>query len=325
MFQLKTTDASGSIVVYPLLKERVRIGSDEDNDVVLRSPEVAPHHAVLHVVEDVVRIEDLGTRGGSTVDHVRARGDEVLAAGSEILLGRHVLVLETLLPPFGLGGQTIVVGPRTARAFLETIGSDLAGVVVDGDGAHDAPPAPVEVSGRFVPLAARRIQVAAFPLIQVLSGPETGQRFLVDSDEFMIGRGGDCRLCLSDPEVRPDHCVIRKEERGYILYDRSGDAPATVNGRPVRQVLLSAEDRITVGGTDLLFRQRSVREQRPAGAKPPWRAENTPGTGPGPLPERDPGWAWMWPPAALILLALACILGYLLIPDFRSAIAHAFR
>lgn len=50
-----------------------RIGSDNDNDIVLVDPMVAPHHGVLQTVGDHVSVEDLGSQTGTWVDGYRIR------------------------------------------------------------------------------------------------------------------------------------------------------------------------------------------------------------------------------------------------------------
>jgi pSer/pThr/pTyr-binding forkhead associated (FHA) protein len=326
MFQLTAIDEGGGTLVFPLLSPRARIGADEDNDVVLRSPEVAARHAVLHLSGEAVRVEDLATRGGTFVDHVRARGDEPLAPGTAIGIGPHRLLLESFHAPDGTEGATIVVGARSLGAFARVAG-DLARVVVDGQDAHDATPAPVDVGGRFVTPPTRRIAVAAHPWIKVLTGPEAGQRFFVDSENFVIGRGDGCDLCLSDPDVRPDHCAIRREGQGYALHDHAGDGRTFVNGAAVRRVRLTTEDRVRVGGTELLFRGRPMGKGKPGVVRPP-ACDDAPTVAEYAgehIASGEVDWIWKAASGVVVLMGLAGIAGYLLVPELRRALEHVLR
>jgi pSer/pThr/pTyr-binding forkhead associated (FHA) protein len=46
----------------------LRVGRSSDNDLVIHDPSVSSHHAVLHVQDGVVEIEDLGSKNGTEID-----------------------------------------------------------------------------------------------------------------------------------------------------------------------------------------------------------------------------------------------------------------
>src|SRR6185503_10988927 len=69
------------------------IGRGEDADVVIEHRAVSRSHARLIAARGEVRIADLGSHNGTTVNGVAVDGSRVLASGDEIAIGDAVLVV----------------------------------------------------------------------------------------------------------------------------------------------------------------------------------------------------------------------------------------
>src|ERR1700732_2439616 len=99
----------------------------------------------------------------------------------------------------------------------------------------------------------------------------------VPSAVLRIGRGTNAELRFDDVAVALEHAVIEPAERGYRLLDRGSATGTYLNGKPVHEALLSANDLINIGGyqirvqitdpDDPLF--LSVRTSAPGGAEGP--------------------------------------------------------
>jgi pSer/pThr/pTyr-binding forkhead associated (FHA) protein len=69
----------------------------------------------------------------------------------------------------------------------------------------------------------------------------------------VIGRSRECEVRLDDANVSRRHCEVVEEDGGWALVDLGSTNGTELNGRRVERAGLSDGDRITVGGTDLVF------------------------------------------------------------------------
>ena len=76
-----------------------------------------------------------------------------------------------------------------------------------------------------------------------------GNRRTVAIEElpFTIGRGVDCHLCLTHPQVSRGHAVIEQDSEGYVLRDTTSRHGTFVNGMKVTFTRLRTGDRIGLG------------------------------------------------------------------------------
>lgn len=108
-FRLRNNDG-----VFDLRRGVWRLGSSPRSDVVLVEAGVSREHALLHVTDCEVLVEDCGSRNGTWIDGTRV-SRAVLAAGSVLSLGPARLVLEA--PDSGeielavVGGATVYQQP----------------------------------------------------------------------------------------------------------------------------------------------------------------------------------------------------------------------
>jgi pSer/pThr/pTyr-binding forkhead associated (FHA) protein len=80
-----------------------------------------------------------------------------------------------------------------------------------------------------------------------------GERVPVDKRILVLGRGQECDVQLSDPNVSRRHAELRQEEMSYWIVDLGSTNGMEVNGRRLRQAKLEGGDRITLGSTDVVF------------------------------------------------------------------------
>jgi len=86
------------------------------------------------------------------------------------------------------------------------------------------------------------------PVLIILEGEQTGQRWTIEGDEFFIGRGGNCQLVLPERQVSREHIRIYQEGETYFLRDLASKNGTWVNGEQVRHtpVLLRDGDEISI-------------------------------------------------------------------------------
>ena len=95
------------------------------------------------------------------------------------------------------------------------------------------------------------------------SGPESvgaqGRRpaSRVTKSRVVLGRGSDCDIPLSDPNVSRRHAELRQEGSAYWIVDLDSTNGTEVNGEQATRAKLEDGDRILIGSTELVF-ERSV-------------------------------------------------------------------
>jgi hypothetical protein len=82
------------------------------------------------------------------------------------------------------------------------------------------------------------------PLLLVPEGELQGKRWQLEKDEFVIGRGEECDLTISDRQVSRYHARITRTASGYLLEDLGSKNGTHLNGAPVEepQILQDGDD-----------------------------------------------------------------------------------
>ena len=73
-------------------KERIEIGRDQDNDIVLDDPEVSRKHIVVQWKEGNFTLHDYVSKGGTFVNGERIESPHELSEKDEVRIGNTVLV-----------------------------------------------------------------------------------------------------------------------------------------------------------------------------------------------------------------------------------------
>src|SRR4051794_9723621 len=97
------------------------------------------------------------------------------------------------------------------------------------------------------------------PRLLVLAGTsetETIQLDLADGESFSIGRSVECDLPVGSSAVSRKHCSITCTADSYELNDLGSHNGTFLNDMPVKQRVLADGDRISVGGSHLIFLTR---------------------------------------------------------------------
>lgn len=65
-------------------------------------------------------------------------------------------------------------------------------------------------------------------------GQLTGQRWTIDADEFVIGRGAECNIVLPERQVSREHVRITRDASGYTLHDLGSKNGTHLNGKQIQ-------------------------------------------------------------------------------------------
>jgi pSer/pThr/pTyr-binding forkhead associated (FHA) protein len=92
--------------------------------------------------------------------------------------------------------------------------------------------------------------VSERPVLTVEEGEHVGLRVVVDSDDFIIGRGEECNLVLNDRAISRQHARIWREGDSFLIEDLESKNGTWVNGEALQQPRqLSDGDKIQLAMT----------------------------------------------------------------------------
>jgi pSer/pThr/pTyr-binding forkhead associated (FHA) protein len=90
-------------------------------------------------------------------------------------------------------------------------------------------------------------------LLVVLRGPNTGARFLLDSDEVSSGRHPDSDIFLDDVTVSRTHATFRREGDDFLVRDVGSLNGTYVNRERIDEATLKTGDEVQIGKFRLVF------------------------------------------------------------------------
>ncbi len=95
---------------------------------------------------------------------------------------------------------------------------------------------------------------ALVPRLSVLSGPATGQEFLLNKKRNTIGRGKNNTIMISDLAMSRQHLEIAENnDQSYTLIDLQSANGTRLNGTAIEEAELMHGDRVEAGKTEVQF------------------------------------------------------------------------
>lgn len=103
--------------------------------------------------------------------------------------------------------------------------------------------------------------------VRLVLGRNEGREWLLDRSENTIGRSESAHIPLfGDPNVAPNHAMIRREGAQYVLYDAGTPLGIGVNGQRVQKLALFDNASIQIGTHTLVFMMKAGAARRAAEA-----------------------------------------------------------
>ena len=200
-----------------LTKERTTVGRRPYNDIVIDNLAVSGEHAVIHMVDQDVEIEDLGSTNGTYVNARAVKRQELR------------------------NGDTIEVGKYKIRFLHEIEGQNFEKTMIfkpgmmPPSGMLGTPSRPAPLGGA-APLSA---------VIRVTSGAAAGREVSLQKVVTTIGKPG---VAVAS---------ITKRPHGFVLAHEEGPDMPLLNGAAIgaAPVPLKNGDRLALAGTEMQFEQ----------------------------------------------------------------------
>lgn len=123
--------------------------------------------------------------------------------------------------------------------------------------AVTAEPTPTMVYRPVEPVEAAPVGEAETEVVrEVVTLTVEGRTVPVTSRSVVLGRSRECDVRLSDANVSRRHAELQQEGTAYWIVDLGSTNGTELNGARVSRAKLSDGDRITLGGTDVVFGRR---------------------------------------------------------------------
>jgi hypothetical protein len=148
---------------------------------------------------------------------------------------------------------------RLSIGTLELRLERLSGVLALGEALDLARDLPARLPWRHRVAMLRRRVGACLRVPEAVAPPAVLSPASLETEEHpsrgvMVGRAPDCDVVLTDPSVSRHHLFVRRDEEGWRMIDLRSTNGTLLNGVQVRFAHLRDGDRLSVGGTELLFR-----------------------------------------------------------------------
>ena len=200
-----------------LTKERTTLGRRPYNDIVIDNLAVSGEHAVIHMADDGVEIEDVGSTNGTYVNAMAVTRQELR------------------------NGDIVEVGKYKIRFLQEAEGENFEKTMLVKPGMVS----PSMVAPRAAAAATPQAAVPLSAVIRVMSGAAAGREVALLKVVTTIGKPG---VAVAS---------ITKRHQGHVLAHVEGPDRPLLNGTPMGEapVPLKHGDRITLAGTEMQFEQ----------------------------------------------------------------------
>jgi two-component system response regulator HydG len=101
------------------------------------------------------------------------------------------------------------------------------------------------------------------PRLIAISGKMKGTVFALGKKEANIGREITNAICLNDPSVSRQHCLIKQNDEGlFFIHDLESFNGVFVNGTPVNDQEIKHGDQLGIGDVIMFFLLREQKREQ---------------------------------------------------------------
>ena len=240
MHKLLIEDDEGKTVAVPLIREEITIGRTDGNTIRLTEQNVSRKHVRLTLRNGVLRIEDLGSYNGTSLNGSALSGVASLKDGDVILIGDYRLGIQE---------------DRTSQTVPASSSSEATPA---------APPVAEEMDGKpTIPISTMVAQAGALAASTAFSEPParlvvasrfmSGTEFILDRPAHVIGRTGENDIIINHKSISRHHAKIVREGARYVILDLESANGVRVGGVEGDRIELQSGDVIELGEVRLRF------------------------------------------------------------------------
>lgn len=251
MHKLLIEDDEGKTVAVPLIREEITIGRMDGNTIRLTEQNVSRKHARLTLRGGVLRIEDLGSYNGTSLNGSALSGVATLKDGDVILIGDYRL---------GIQEEKVEKVEKVEKAEkVEKSDKPSQAMQAQAESAAPAPAPAVEeaIEGQpTIPISTLAVQTAfsAPPARLVITSRfQAGAEFILDRPSQVIGRTPENDIVLNHKSISRHHAKVLRDGSRYTILDLESANGVRVGGVEHDKVELQSGDVIELGEVRLRF------------------------------------------------------------------------
>jgi pSer/pThr/pTyr-binding forkhead associated (FHA) protein len=235
MHKLLIEDDEGKTVAVPLIREEISIGRMDGNTIRLTEQNVSRKHARLTLRSGTLRIEDLGSYNGTSLNGSALSGVASLKDGDVILIGDYRLGIQEdrqadkQAPHVQPEASPVVPSPAIEEAMEGQPTIPLS--TLTAHTAFSEPPARLLVTGRF----------------------QSGSEFILERLSQVIGRTPENDIVLNHKSISRHHAKILRDGNRYSILDLESANGVRVGGVERDKAELKSGDVIELGEVRLRF------------------------------------------------------------------------
>jgi ABC transport system ATP-binding/permease protein len=249
MHKLLIEDDEGKTVAVPLIREEITIGRTDGNTIRLTEQNVSRKHARLTLRNGVLRIEDLGSYNGTSLNGSALSGVASLKDGDVILIGDYRLGIQE---------------DRTSQAVPVSSAASSSPSSASASGGTPAPPPVVEeidgkptipITTMVAPAAMAAPTAFAEPPARLVIASRfmSGTEFILDRPAHVVGRTGENDIVINHKSISRHHAKIVREGTRYVILDLESANGVRVGRVEGDRIELQSGDVIELGEVRLRF------------------------------------------------------------------------
>jgi len=220
---------------YPLLKESVTIGRNEDNTITINNLAVSGYHARIDIAGPDFILTDLQSTNGSFVNDKKVVSHK-LSHGDNVMIGKHVILF---------------VGVEKGKAAADRKKMDMDKTMM----LDTAKQKELLAKQQKSPQAAQAVEKIG--VMEAIDGSDIGEIELTKK-LIKIGKAHSSEIKLSGLFMPATVATISRRPSGYIISPTGGKVK--VNGEVVKDsVQLKDFDTIDVGSYRFQFYEKEVK------------------------------------------------------------------
>jgi len=260
MHQLESSDDFGRKLIFPIVKPETTIGRDLSCDIVLNDADVSRNHAIISVNDQGVFLKDAGSSNGTYVNNKWIQDETPLKAGAEIIIGSNQFFLRE--SDKEMTDDQMELTMVSAANKLRVASKPHAQPMEDGSvplddnsfgGGYVEATMASNLKDQVAHIYQKKINFKLHPSLEVKSGPDKRNRFLLPPGEYKIGRADECNIRLTDEKVSGQHGVLKLDSGGAIYIDNNSSNGSKLNGQSIAKENLSNGDELALGDSILVF------------------------------------------------------------------------
>ena len=238
MHKLLIEDDEGKTVAVPLIREEITIGRTDGNTIRLTEQNVSRKHARLTLRSGVLRIEDLSSYNGTSLNGSALSGVANLKDGDVILIGDYRLGIQE-----DRASQAVSASTSASEPAVPAVEE-----VIDGQ-----PTIPISTLVAQAGLATPTVFSEPAARLVVASRFMSGTEFILDRPSHVVGRTGENDIIINHKSISRHHAKIVREGNRYVILDLESANGVRVGDVESDRIELQSGDMIELGEVRLRF------------------------------------------------------------------------